>query len=87
MVKRLFFDGIDVGGNDLSVGIGVQFALDVLPDAANAKFGVGDFAVVIAQHTVDHLSINGLVEHRIFKHRDSGWWVSGVRNREKMRYV
>jgi hypothetical protein len=72
MVEGLFLDGIDVGSNNLSVGISVQLALDVLPDAADAEFGVGNSTLVIAQQTMDHRPIDGFIEHGVFKHVDSG---------------
>jgi hypothetical protein len=49
MIKRFFFYRVDVSGNEFSVGVSIEDTLSILPDIADAKFSVGDEAMVAAQ--------------------------------------
>ena len=52
MVKVFFLDGIDIGGGNLAVSMGVQAASAVLAHAADAEFGIRDAAVMMAEIAV-----------------------------------
>jgi hypothetical protein len=51
VIKGFFLDRINVLGNELSVGMGVEGSTAIFPDIADAEFPVGDQAVVTAQKT------------------------------------
>ena len=53
MIERLFFDRVDVGGDDPAVGVGDQPPLLVLPDPADPELLRRDAAEMGAQVAVD----------------------------------
>jgi hypothetical protein len=48
MIKRFFFYGVDVSGNEFSIGMSIEDPSSILPDVTDAKFSVGDEATVAA---------------------------------------
>jgi hypothetical protein len=42
MVKRFFFYGVDVLGNDFSISMSIEHTSSVFPDVADAIFSVWD---------------------------------------------
>jgi uncharacterized FAD-dependent dehydrogenase len=48
MIKRFFFYGVDASGNEFSIGMRVEDPSSILSDVTDAKFSVGDEAVVAA---------------------------------------
>jgi uncharacterized FAD-dependent dehydrogenase len=48
MIKRFFFNGVDVPGNEFSIGVSIEDPSSILPDVTDAKFSVGDEAMVAA---------------------------------------
>jgi hypothetical protein len=49
MIKRFFFYGVDVSGNEFSIGMSIEDTSSILPNVTDAKFSVGDEAMVAAQ--------------------------------------
>jgi len=49
MVERFFLDRVDVTSNEFSIGMGKKDTPSIFPDAADAKFSIGDEAMVAAQ--------------------------------------
>jgi len=64
--QRLFFDGINVFGNQPTVDKTVQDSIPVFPYPANTAFALFYVAMMIAQFT-DHLvSLSGSIKHSLF---------------------
>jgi hypothetical protein len=53
MVERFLFDGVDILGDELAIGMGIKNAVLILPDIADPKFSFRDQAVVTAQEAGD----------------------------------
>jgi len=53
MVERFLFDGVDILGDEVTIGMGIKNAVLILSDIANPKFSFRDHAVVTAQETGD----------------------------------
>jgi len=67
VIKGFFFDGIDICGNEFSVGVGVENALFILPDVTDAELPIGDRAAVVAQETKDLPVFQFLIEKAFFQ--------------------
>ena len=66
MVEGLFFYGVDMLGNQLTIGMGVKGASLILPDMTDAECPVGDQATVTAQKA-GHLILGQLlIKERFF---------------------
>jgi hypothetical protein len=48
MIKRFFFYRVDVSGNEFSIGMSIEDPSSILSDVTDAKFSVGDRAMVAA---------------------------------------
>ncbi len=70
MVKRLFFDGVDILSNKVTIGMGIERSASVFPDIADTKFPVRDQAVVAAQETGNLLLFRFLIKQSFFLHDD-----------------
>jgi len=53
MVERFLFDGVDILGDEVTIGMGIKNAVLILPDIAEPKFSFRDQAAVAAQETGD----------------------------------
>jgi len=64
MVEGLFFDGVDVGGDQVAVGMGPQFPVPILAHAADAEPPARHPAAMIAEAALDvALIAPGTPEH------------------------
>jgi hypothetical protein len=68
MIKRFFFDGVDVLCDEFPVRMGEQHPSPVFPDAANAALTLGDQTIVIAQIARDLSVFQLLVEEGFLQH-------------------
>jgi hypothetical protein len=62
MVERLFFDGVEMLGDEFSVSMGVENAAFVFPYMTDSKFSIGDQAEVAAKVARDPVAIQFLIE-------------------------
>jgi hypothetical protein len=46
MIERLLFNGVQVLGDDCSIGMGIEDASLVLPHLTDAEFSIGDDALM-----------------------------------------
>jgi hypothetical protein len=53
MVERFLFDGVDILGDEFTIGMSIKNTVLILPDVADPKFSFRDQAVVTAQETGD----------------------------------
>ena len=60
MIERLFLDGIDVGRDDLAIGVGDQRPGPVFTDPADAPTAGRDRAAMSAQRANDPPVLPGL---------------------------
>jgi hypothetical protein len=70
MVKRFFFDRIDMSRDNFPVDMRIELSFLVLPDTANSVFRVCDLALVTTEKTGHLLLWERPVEHGFFNHLD-----------------
>jgi hypothetical protein len=72
MVKGFLFYRVDISGNKLSIGMGIENPSSILPDVADAKFPAGDEAMVAAQEAGNLvICFRSFIKHRFLKHGSS----------------
>jgi len=71
VVERFFLDGIDVLGNEFSISMREENTASILPYIADAKFSVGDPAMVAAQKAGNRIAPHFFIKHRFFEHCSS----------------
>jgi hypothetical protein len=74
MVKRFFFYGVDVLGNEFSIGMSIEDTSFILPDVADPKFSIGDQAMVAAQEAGDFVGSRPFIKHCLLEHSLSPLW-------------
>ena len=75
MVKRFLLYGVDVLGNDFSIGMSIEDASSIFPDIADAKFSIRDQTIVAAQEARNLIAFHYFIEHRFFQHGISSWYL------------
>ena len=68
MVKRLLLDGIYMGGDDVSVGISVEFPLLMPAYTAETEFIFGNLTVMVAEKTMKDPFFIFFIKHCLFFH-------------------
>jgi len=68
VVERFFFDGVDVLGNEFSIGVGIENTASIFSDVADAKFSIGDQAMVAAQKAGNLIVFHFVIKYRFFEH-------------------
>jgi hypothetical protein len=66
MVERFLFDGVDILGDELAIGMGIKNAVLILPDIANPKFSFRDQTVMTTQEAGNFVLGRFLVEKSFF---------------------
>jgi hypothetical protein len=68
VVEGFFLDGVDVLGNEVSISMSKENTTSILPDIADAKFSVGDPAMVAAQKAGNRIASHFFIKHRFLEH-------------------
>ena len=68
MIKRLFLNGIYMGGDDIAVSISIEFPLLMPAYPAETEFAFGNLAVVVAEKTMKDPFFIFFIKHCFFLH-------------------
>jgi len=68
VVERFFLDGVDVLGNEFSIGMGIENTAFIFPDVADTKFSIGNPTMVATQEAGNLIAFHFFIKHRFFKH-------------------
>ena len=68
MIERLLLDGIDMGSDDIAVGVSIQFPLLMPAYPAETKFVFRNLAVMVAEKAMKDTLFIFFIEHSFFLH-------------------
>ena len=68
MIKRLFLDGIYMGGDNVAVSISIEFSLLMPAYPAETEFAFGNLTVMIAEKTMKNPFLIFFMKHCFFFH-------------------
>jgi hypothetical protein len=68
MVERLLLDGIDMGSDDIAVGVSIKLPPLIPAYPAETEFPLRNFAVMVAEKAMKNALLIFFIEHRFFFH-------------------
>ncbi len=67
VIERFFLDGVDVLGNEFSIGMGIEITAFIFPDVADTEFPIGNPTMVAAQEAGNLIAFHFFIKHRFFE--------------------
>jgi hypothetical protein len=68
MIQRLLLDGIDMGSDDIAVGVSIKLPLLMLAYSAETEFAFRNLTVMVAEKAMKNTLFIFFIEHRFFFH-------------------